>query len=193
MFRETAGRRGEHSAVHNLKIRGDRRMKIHMRQDVALKIDAGGDFRQHRSFRAQFENRPFGDVMHGLSFGAGQFAVVRNLVYPGDEFTHLAFAADMQCPVFTGDLQPFGGKRGAEHDVAGILGDIDKTARAGAGCAEPCGIDVPVRVHLAGAHKGEVDPCAVVVEHLILVANHRAQITADTEIHATRLLPAVDP
>lgn len=110
MFRETAGRRGEQSAVHNLKIRGDRRMKIHMRQDVALKIDAGGDFRQHRSFRAQFENRPFGDVMHGLSFGAGQFAVVRNLVYPGDEFTHLAFAADMQRPVFTGDLQPFGGK-----------------------------------------------------------------------------------
>ncbi|MTG36544.1 hypothetical protein GJD58_28835, partial [Klebsiella pneumoniae] len=42
-----------------------------------------------------------------------------------------------------------------------------------------------------GAHKGDVDPCAVVVEHLILVANHRAQITADTEIHATRLLPAV--
>ncbi len=35
--------------------------------------------------------------------------------------------------------------------MAGILGDIDKTARAGAGCAEPCGIDVPVRVHLAGA------------------------------------------
>ena len=53
MFRETAGRRGEQSAVHNLKIRGDRRMKIHMRQDVALKIDAGGDFRQHRSFRAR--------------------------------------------------------------------------------------------------------------------------------------------
>ena len=51
--------------------------------------------------------------------------------------------------------------------MAGILGDIDKTARAGAGCAEPCGIDVPVRVHLAGAHKGDVDPCAVVVEHLI--------------------------
>lgn len=77
--------------------------------------------------------------------------------------------------------------------MAGILGDIDKTARAGAGCAEPCGIDVPVRVHLAGAHKGDVDPCAVVVEHLILVANHRAQITADTKIHATRLLPTVDP
>lgn len=41
MFRETAGRRGEQSAIHNLKIRGDRRMKIHMRQDVALKIDTG--------------------------------------------------------------------------------------------------------------------------------------------------------
>ena len=47
MFREAAGLRGEQATVHNLKIRGDRRTKIHMRQDVALKIDTGGDFRQH--------------------------------------------------------------------------------------------------------------------------------------------------
>lgn len=47
--RETAGRRGEQSAVHNLKIHGDRRMKIHMRQDVA-QDRYRGDFRQHRSF-----------------------------------------------------------------------------------------------------------------------------------------------
>lgn len=41
MFREAAGLRGEQATVHNLKIRGDRRTKIHMRQDVALKIDTG--------------------------------------------------------------------------------------------------------------------------------------------------------
>ena len=41
MFPRDRRAAGEQSAVHNLKIRGDRRMKIHMRQDVALKIDAG--------------------------------------------------------------------------------------------------------------------------------------------------------
>ena len=50
-----------------------------------------------------------------------------------------------------------------------------------------------VRVHLAGAHKGDIDPRAVVIEHLILVAYHRAQVTTDAEINAARLLPAVDP
>ncbi len=154
MFREAAGLRGEQATVHNLKIRGDRRTKIHMRQDVALKIDTGGDFRQHRPLRAQFENRPFGDVMHGLSFGAGQLAVVGNLIHPGDEFAYLAFAADMQGPLFTGDLQPFGGKRGAEHDVAGILGDIDKTAAPGQ--------DAPSRVALTWPC-GSISPAPIKV------------------------------
>ncbi len=109
MFRETAGRRGEQSAVHNLKIRGDRRMKIHMRR-MSRSRSIPGAISVSTGPSGRSSNRPFGDVMHGLSFGAGQFAVVRNLVYPGNEFTHFAFAADMQRPVFTGDLQPLGGK-----------------------------------------------------------------------------------
>ena len=78
----------------------------------------------------------------------------------------------MQRPCSQAISSPLAVKEG-KHDVAGILGDIDKTTRAGGGGGQ----DAPSRVALTcpcgsispAPHKGDVDPCAVVVGHLILV------------------------
>lgn len=163
-----------------------------MCQDVVFKIDIGGDFCQYWFFWVQFENCLFGDVMYGLFFGVGQFVVVRNLVYFGDEFMYFVFVVDMQCFVFIGDFQFFGGKRGVEYDVVGILGDIDKIVCVGVGCVELCGIDVFVWVYFVGVYKGDVDFCVVVVEYLILVVNYCVQIMVDIEIYVICLLFVVD-
>ncbi|MNC49602.1 hypothetical protein D3C75_987910 [compost metagenome] len=51
---------------------------------------------------------------------------------------------------------------------------------------------MPVSVHLARSHIGNIHSGPVVIQHLLLMVNHGGQVFADAKINPTGLYAAVD-
>ena len=65
-----------------------------MREDVALEIDAGGDFDQFQSALDQPERTAFGDIENGLPALECVLAVEGQLFHYADEFLQCTFPGD---------------------------------------------------------------------------------------------------
>ena len=61
----------------------------------------------------------------------------------------------------------FGVESAAEHHLAGVLGDLQKAARANQVAVDMGDVDVAALIHLAHAEEGDVDPAAAVEFKLI--------------------------
>ncbi|MOA47375.1 hypothetical protein D3C78_1700030 [compost metagenome] len=73
-----------------------------------------------------------------------------------------------------------------------ILGNIDKPSSPGTAVPHTGGVDMPVSVHLARSHIGNIHSGPVVIQHLLLMVNHGGQVFADAKINPTGLYAAVD-
>ena len=129
--------------VHRLRVAHDR-LEVHMRQDVALDVDAGRDFDQLHAARRALEDATLGHVEHGLAGLGGVGAAEGDLLDRLDELVRRAFAHDAKRAVLDRDLQAAGGERAGEDQLLRVLGDVDEAAGAGELAAEPADIDVAV-------------------------------------------------
>ena len=145
--------------------------EAHVREDVALDVDPRRDLGELQALRRQPEDAALGDVEHRLSRPRPRMrAVERDLLDRLDELRVLPLGDDPELAVLDPHLEPAGGERAGEHELARVLADVDEAAGAGELRPEPAHVHVAGAVGLRHAEARQVEPAAVVeVELLVLV------------------------
>jgi len=128
--RRFIGSSAKNTPVHQLRLVRDQRAEIHLGQNVPFKINAGRNLDQFEPLLGQPEHAALRDIEHRFA------AAARDLTREGDvldrvhELAHLAVAHDLQRAVAAFDVERAGNKHSGEHDLLGVLADIDEAARA---------------------------------------------------------------
>jgi hypothetical protein len=135
-------RLGAEEAIVHLHERADRGLEVHVGEDVALELDAGGDLDELQSAGCDGEHAALGDVEHRLAGLDRKLARIGDLLDRLDELAHAPLAHDAQPAVIDGDLEAAGGEGSGEHEARGVLADVDEAAGAGEAGPEPRDVDV---------------------------------------------------
>src|SRR4029079_3802489 len=89
----------ENACIHELRLPGDKGLEIHLREDVALDIDAGRNFVKLQTVRGQRKNAALRNVEDGLLACCGKGSAEGDMLYRLDEFLRASLAANDQHPV----------------------------------------------------------------------------------------------
>src|SRR2546421_3925866 len=103
--------------------------ECHLRQDVALQVDARCDFDQLQAALAEAEHGALGHVKRLLSPAQRDRATVRDVLHALYELAHAALFANDQSPALHLNLQSARVEGADEHDLPGTLADVDEAPR----------------------------------------------------------------
>ena len=174
---EQAGRHGHRRRIHQWR-------EFHLRQDVALDIDARRDFSQAQPARRQFEDAALGDVEHRLPQRGRAPAGEGDLLDLGAEFSRAPFAQDVQAAIERLDRQAARGEGAGQQQLFRVLRDIDEAARARQLRAEAADIDIARRIAFGHTEHGQVQPAAIVEIELLVLIDDGFDIRRRAEIQA---------
>ena len=146
--------------------------EVHVREDVALDVDAGRHLDQLHAVRVRAEDAALGHVEHRLARLRRVGAAEGDLLDRLHELAAAAFLHDAQLAVVDLDFEAAGGERAGEHHPARVLADVDEAARAGEPRAEAAHVDVAVGVDLGHAEARHVEAAAVVEVELLVLVEH---------------------
>ena len=174
----------EDTPIHQLWRLLEHRLEIHMRKDVALQINTGGDFHQFHAIGGELEHAALGDVQHRLALGdrvrAAEGAVFDFL----EELAAGTGRNDVQLALF--DAHRATGEKGAdEHHPLGILADVDEATGAGQAVAKLADIDVALLIDLRHAQEGDVQTTPVVKIELRGLVDDRLGIAGGAKVEST--------
>ena len=156
------------AGVHVAQIVGDRRLKVHVVEDVALEVGPRRLLDERQAALAQLEYRALGHVEDRLARAGCLRAGKGDLFDVAHEFVDLALGGDCATSLGELDIQPAGGERPGEYHVFGGGGDVDEAAASGHFAVEFRDVDVPVRVSLRQAEDRQVQAAAVIVVELLV-------------------------
>ena len=109
----------------------DRSGEIHVREDVALDVDAGRDLDQFEPLRRELEDAALGDVEHRLPALAPRSGPLKVICSTAStNLRVLPFGHDPDLTVVDRDLQAARREGSGEHHGAGVLADVDEAARS---------------------------------------------------------------
>src|SRR4029453_14304085 len=160
----------------------DNRRESHLREDVALDVDARRNFHQFHAARSTPEHAALRDVQDRLALLGGIRAVERDLLDPAHKLLAVALAHDAKHSIVDRDFKPAGSERTCEHDPARVLADVDKAAGAGESRAEATDVDVAVGVDLSHPKTRHVKPAAIVEIELLALLDNGVGIHCSSEI-----------
>ena len=132
---------------HDRRLARHERGEVHALEHVAAHVDAGRDLGQHHALRRQAEHRALGDVERLVAARASRSLPEKVICSTScTNLRHLAVARDARAvPSPARVLGALGVEGAAEHDLAGVLGDVDEAARADREAAELGDVDVALR------------------------------------------------
>src|SRR5438128_8138999 len=78
--------------------------KLHVRQDIPFKIDAGRSFHQFQTTSSQVEDAAFRDVIDGLLTLESFETAEGDLLHPADELFSCPLLYNVQPPILDGNL-----------------------------------------------------------------------------------------
>ena len=102
------------------------------------------------------------------------------------EFPDVAVAHDLQYAVVTGDLHFARDKGAGEHDLLGVLADVDEAAGTSEARPEFRDVERAGLIGLREAQKRDVEAAAVVEIKLVGLVDHRLRVDRCAKIHAAR-------
>src|SRR6185437_13160759 len=116
--------------VHLAQIARNARPKAHLRDHVALDVDARRDLDQLEAVGPDAKDRTLGDEQRNLALCAADVGAVADLLELLHELPVSPFPADHRSAAFPADVEVAGGQRAAEHDTLRVLADVDEAADA---------------------------------------------------------------
>src|SRR3954447_8734014 len=172
-------------AIHFGQRLGDLQPERHVGENVPLERHAGSDLREAQPGIGEFEHRAFRDIGDPLVAPAPrEWAVERDVTDVLDELAVLALPNNSDSGLR--DLDPKSASReGArEHDVLGVLADVDEPAHAHDLISEPRDVNAAPGVYFRRREKGDVEPAAVVEIELIGLIDHREVVSRRAGLEA---------
>src|SRR4030095_13910231 len=153
----------------------DNRMKRQGREDVLLEIATRRPLAQREPRARQAKDAALRHVQHALVLIGGEASAEGRLRHPLHELGDAAFANDPQAAVLDGILRAAGGEVPHEHNLLGVLADVDESTAAGDAIPEAARVDVALAVTLREAKKGAVESATVDEIELGTVIDQRAR------------------
>src|SRR5665647_319645 len=161
------GSGAEDLGIHGPQLVGDDRLEAHVRKNICLEIDPGGDLCQDDSFGGQLEHGSFRDTQNGLVDALRVFTGKGDLLHLLHELVNLSLTEDAHFTILHGNLQAAGGQRSAEDDLLRVLGDVDEPSTSRDPRSELAHIDVAASIHLSQSKEGGVHTAAVIEVKLV--------------------------
>jgi hypothetical protein len=187
---QTHGLVCEQGGVHHFELGADEWAEVHVRQHIALQIDARRQLNkfQYRRLRGacELEHAALGDVQHVLATPA-RFARAEGAVrHLPDKLALAALAVDMQASVFNAELQVAGREGADKNHGLGVLADVDKTTGAGQLGAEFADVEVALGIGLGQPENRHVNAATVIKVKLAGLVNHGLGVDGRAKAQAAR-------
>src|SRR4030095_4242758 len=135
----------------------DNRMKRQGREDVLLEIDPRRTLDQPEPRARQAKDAALRHVQHALVLIGGDASAEGRLRHPLHELADAAFANDPRAASLAGILRAASGEVPHEHNLLGVLADVDESTAAGDAIPEAARVDVALAVTLREAQGGAVE------------------------------------
>src|SRR5690554_424077 len=166
---------------HLAKLTGDARYEVHGRQNVTLDVDTRGHLGERDFTVDQLEDTALGDEEHRLAGLLGVAATEGDLIDSLHELAAMPLLLDPD-PILLDDHLSAIGKGAAEHHLAGILADIDESARPDNLVAELADVEVALVIGLGQAQEADVEAATVVEIELVAVVDDRLGVVGGGEV-----------
>src|SRR5436190_242077 len=141
---------------HHRGIALDERSEFHTFEHIAAHVDARRHLGQREAFLAQTEDSTLRDVEYVLPTPERLATRIRDLLDVVYELDDLAMLDDAQTPGPDIKLGTLGVEGPAEHDLFGVLRDVDEAARPDCDAAELRNVHISDLVDLAEAEERDI-------------------------------------